>query len=687
MSLVRAACTSGSAGYIAATSTSSQSPAPAPQQVGYLPPAVTRPLLLASCAAVLDALLSAHLYLRPAPVGGPFALNAAPYLLRAIYYGAWAHGLVALPFLAFGWLRARRAQGPSWAAELLQIGLTMALLLAGGFDREFQRYLGMHVSVAWFSTYASVNRTPEVIWSALREDRGGAWSSMWGLAATIVYAPLALWLARVRIPRQLARRRNSGALAVLVVVWPTLLWNVIPGGIQRQNKVRPALLTLLQEGRRTPIERPSAERLREATARYQQDWLRRARPGRFVFNQPELPLRKHDLAPPVPPEQRPNIIVLSLETFRAKEMASINEAAPTPSATPFLDSLAAAPNSARYVRYYANGVPTVYAFMAIHTSLLMHPRRSIPAEATSQSIDGFPAALRAHGYRTLHFTGSDPDWDSQRVWLNRWYDEVHYSPEHKERDRLTFRHAAQRLKEIGKQSGPFLAYLVSITNHTPFNSPDPQLDITQGDSARDKLRNTMHYTDEVVRELYRSLEQEPWFARTIWIITGDHGFDLGDRGEQLGHNNLRHETTWVPLILHGIDARLPRGRRDCVSSHLDLAPTVSELAGVYEDNSYMGHSLLDGDCAAQSTLILRGENYAYETEAYSLYKPAGGQPVVYAGQDLEQKSALSAPPAAFLSEAEQQARTHELLVTFTVDFDQHSPRTLPLPKVSAAEAR
>jgi len=670
---------------MARTSISSQSPARAPsgvdeptafrqaQRPAFLPPAVTRPLLFAACATLLDALLNAHLYLRQAPLGGPFALNSAPYLLRAIYYGAWAHCLVAMPFVLLGHVRARRAKGPSRIAETLHIVITMALLLAGGFDREFQRYLGMHLSVAWLSTYASVDRTPDVIWSALREDRGGAWSSLAGLVATVLYAPLALLLARIRVPRRFARPRISVTLGVLLVVWPTVLWNLIPGGVQRQNKVRPALITLLKESNRNPIERPDPAKLAEATQRYQADWLRRAPLGTFVFNQPELPLRKHYLAPPSAPSERPNIIVLSLETFRAKEMGSFNRAAPTPSATPFLDGLAAAPNSAHYLRYYANGVPTVYAFMAIHTSLLMHPRRSIPAEATSQSIDGFPAALRAHGYRTLHFTGSDPDWDSQRVWLNRWYDEVHYTPEDKERDRLTFRHAAQRLKEIGKQSGPFLAYLVSISNHTPFKSPEPALDITNGETTRDKLRNTMHYTDDVVRELYESLRQEPWFARTVWIITGDHAFDLGDRGEQLGHNNLRHETTWVPLILHGDDVRLPRGELRCPGSHVDLAPTITELAGVYDDNSYMGHSLLSGVCQEQTALILRGENYAYETAAFSLYKPASGAPVVYAGDDLEQKSALPGPPERFLTEAEQLARASELMVSYTVDFDRHSP--------------
>jgi hypothetical protein len=348
-----------------------------------------------------------------------------------------------------------------------------------------------------------------------------------------------------------------------------------------------------------------------------------------------------------------------------------------PAPTPFLDHLASLPNSAYYPRYYASAVPTVYAFMAIHASLLPHPTRGIHNDATTQHIEGFPLALCAHGYRALHFTGSDPDWDSQRVWLNRWYDEVHFSPEDRERDRLTFRRAAQRLREVGKEGAPFLAYISSITNHTPFRNPEPALDITRGATARERLHNTMRYTDDVVRELYESLEHEPWFAHTIWIITGDHAFDLGERGEAGGHDNLRHETLWVPLIVHGGDERLPRGRQPVVASHLDLAPTITELAGIWAPNSYMGHSLLSARADTASALIVRGPYYAYETAELSLFKAEGAEPRVYAGDDLEQRTELASAPEHVLSYAGRLAHAYRAMVRYTVDADRVAPRPEP----------
>jgi phosphoglycerol transferase MdoB-like AlkP superfamily enzyme len=225
---------------------------------------------------------------------------------------------------------------------------------------------------------------------------------------------------------------------------------------------------------------------------------------------------------------------------------------------------------------------------------------------------------------------------------------------------------------------------VSISNHTPFRVPEPALERSTGNTPLDALQDTMRYTDDVVRELYQSFQHEPWFANTVWIITGDHGYDLGDRGESGGHENLRHETTWVPLIVHGQDARLPRGLQEGVASHLDLAPTVLELAGVWADNSFMGHSLLSRDPARADTVILRSGHYAFESHDFSLYQPPEAAPYVYEGRDLAQSSALAKYPPALASQARALAHAYETALVEAVDgnrFAPREPRNLPVAVV------
>lgn len=627
-------------------------------------------------AIIGDALLSLFLYLRPSPLGAPFALDPAHYVFHALFYGAWGQVITALPFL----LRAYRWPGRGDRLSLLtQLGATATLLGLGALDREFQRFLGMHVTRSWLGTYGAVHRTPDVIWAALARDQGGAWSSLLGLGVPLLFMLTAPVFSR-RVRYDAFRRRHSAVALAAALLVPAIFWNVVPGGKARQAKVRPAVLTATGELMTSSPAPLATHRRQQAIDTFQRHFVERSGPS-WRFVDPGYPLQKHYVgARPVAMGTRPNIIVLSLETFRAKDMKSMNPALPGPAPTPFLDALASDPHSAYWQRYYASGIPTVHAFMAIHASLMMHPSRSIPADGTGDHIDGFPAALRAHGYHTMHFTGSDPDWDSQRVWLSRWYDEVDYSPADHERDRLTFRRASRRIREVAKEGRPFLAYLSSITNHTPFHSPEPELALSDGDSAVDALHNTMHYTDDVVRELYMSLQNEPWFHNTIWIITGDHAFDLGDRGESGGHDNLRHETTWVPLIVHGRDPRLLRGPQPCVGSHLDLAPTVAELSYIWDDNSYMGHSLLHTDCRGADAVIARNDNYAYETAQFSLFKPADAAGMVYGGSDLLQQRPLRKAPVSLTARAELLRTAYLDLIRYVVDED----RVVPRPPTAAA---
>lgn len=630
-------------------------------------------------AIVVDALLWLFLYLRPSPLGAPFALDPGHYVFHALVYGAWGQVLTALPFLVRG---HRWPTRPPRIALALQTLATATLLFLGALDREFQRFLGMHVSASWLGTYGSVSRTPDVVWDALARDQGGAWSSLVGLSLPLVYLLVAPMVAR-RVRYDAFGRRHARTALVIMLLAPTVWWNV-PGGKLRQAKVRPALLVATHELLAKAPEPQDPARLKQSIATYQQHVSRSSSEPHWRFFDPAYPLRRQYAGPAQPePSVRPNIIMLSLETFRAKDMKSMNPSLEGPAPTPFLDRLAQDERSAYWPRYYASGVPTVHAFMSIHASLIMHPTRSIPFDATADHIEGFPAALRAHGYRTLHFTGSDPDWDSQRVWLSRWYDEVDYSPADGERDRLTFRRAAKRIREVAHGDQPFLAYIASISNHTPFRSPEPALSITDGTTTRDALHNTMHYTDDVVRELYTSLSNEPWFANTVWVITGDHGFDLGDRGESGGHENLRHETTWVPLIVHGAHAQQTRGEQTCVGSHLDLAPTVMELASIWDDNSYMGRSLLHADCTRADALVVRGANYAYETSALSLFKPAEGPAVVYAGTDRSQEHALAAPPEALQAQAKQLRDAYVDTIRYVVDQDRVARRPASTPTMAA----
>jgi arylsulfatase A-like enzyme len=171
------------------------------------------------------------------------------------------------------------------------------------------------------------------------------------------------------------------------------------------------------------------------------------------------------------------------------------------------------------------------------------------------------------------------------------YDRLWRYPQEGQRDREIFRHAAARIREMGRK-GPFLASLISASNHHPFRSPEPNLDVAGYSNPRERILNTVVYTDDVVRELIETLRREPWFGRTLIVINSDHGYNLGEHGGMVGAYSLYRESLWVPFLILGAHPRLPKGVHAEVVTMLDVAPTVADLLGLREANPWLGHSLL-----------------------------------------------------------------------------------------------
>lgn len=582
-------------------------------------------------------LLRLLLYLRPGPFATPYVLDISRELPLALLFGWYGIALISLPFFLVAWVSKSPSRGRLDTKCFLHIFLVFASLLIGHADNEIHRFMGIPISLNYLATYGNLGRTPAAISHAIADDPGGAYSAYMLLILPAVFVLVSLFLCN----RQLFWRAPSASqlkiplaagIGLFYLLPPVLLHtlDLSPGAIER---TRPPLLAVFHEIQntiRTEQNKPVPESLVEA---YRKWWLEGDPRQQWEFYDAAFPLRKRftesDTTPKTP---APNFIILQLETFRAKNMRLFSRASPG-AATPFLDRLGQAENSAYWPRFYCNGLPTVYAFMAMHTGILPHSDKRVATAFTHIALEGFPDILRKHGYHTSFFSGPDPDWDNERYWLNKWYDHVVFEQTFEEKDRALFHEAATYLKERGSRNQPFLAVIVSITNHVPFRSPEPEFNPPKGADITERLQNTMRYTDDVVREFYTSIETSPWFANTVVIITGDHGYDLGDRGWFIGHSNLRHECTWVPLIMHGKNPLVPCGKQLKVGSHIDLAPTILELAGIHADNSFMGHSLLETTAQHSTAITIRTGNYAVETPSLSVYLPAGEKPMAFSSDD------------------------------------------------------
>lgn len=95
---------------------------------------------------------------------------------------------------------------------------------------------------------------------------------------------------------------------------------------------------------------------------------------------------------------------------------------------------------------------------------------------------------------------------------------------------------------------------------------------------RARLR-ALQGVDELVDTLVTRLERSSKLDNTYIIYTSDNGFHIGQHRLPPGKTCSFEEDIRVPLFVRGPD--VPEGYvQDSVTTHIDLAPTIFDLAGI-----------------------------------------------------------------------------------------------------------
>lgn len=637
---------------------------------------LTVALRLAALAWLAMAVQEVLLFVRPNPFGEPYVGLWKGYLAYALAYNLLGVMLVSAPMILFWLVWNGRPLRPRVAENIhrLQLGLLIATVVLDHLDNELMRFMGIHLTYGLVRTYFKVNAWGDDMYQIILRDRG-----IPGLPFLILLVvPLGLWWAGRRVvrskPLPLSLSRPVGvAIPVLALLFPLLIQEYRYPGKSRRDRVQPEIMTLYDDLRANAAEGNRPPRFDALAREYQATWFRQSGDTAWRFSDPERPLIRAPLTPAVPVEGRPwNVIFIQLETFRGWNTGFLRPDV-TPSATPFLDSLARDTASAFWRRFLSFGPPTVSGFMAAHCSVKPHSRENITASFTYTELDCLPEVLRQHGYRAELFTGFDPDWDNEGIWMRKWYDSYHYYNDIKNLDRLVFRRAGVRIRELGRGPKPFMATVVSISNHLPFlarrlGPSEERFDLDPERPPRVAIRNTMRYTDDVVRELIESLEPEPWFARTLIVITGDHGYNLGEHGTSGASSGWR-EAVWVPLVIHGAHPRLPRGGHDEPATLLDIAPTVADLLGIREPTPWMGSSLaVKGHTGSPFASSRRSGTFGEQRRFSLAVNPSTGQAGLYdaIGDPLERKDISSLHPDV-VAQLRRQAVDERQLVDYLLE--------------------
>ena len=154
---------------------------------------------------------------------------------------------------------------------------------------------------------------------------------------------------------------------------------------------------------------------------------------------------------------------------------------------------------------------------------------------------------------------------------------------------------APRLRQpylaIAQLSNTHFPYVVDDRDH-PFSSHTDWRRMDRFGQAAVRYRDAIHRQDGILARFLRALRERPDGARTVVIFLSDHGEQLGERG-LLGHTWTVHDEEirvpmWIdapPGTLTDGEAAELRALRDTPLSMLDVAPTILDLLGLWDDPS------------------------------------------------------------------------------------------------------
>lgn len=300
-----------------------------------------------------------------------------------------------------------------------------------------------------------------------------------------------------------------------------------------------------------------------------------------------------------------NIIIIQIESL---ENAVINKKINGQEITPNLNRLA---REGRYFNnYYSEVGPgnTADAEFTVLNSLYPLTKNVAFIDYAKNKYFSLPKLLKQSGYRNYVLHGDvSTFWNRSNIYPNLgyeyWIEKNDYKPSRSIGngpsdlgDEDFFIQSAEKLDSFVP---PFLATLITLSSHTPFELPADIQALSLGnidnlDNTQKNYLQSINYTDRSLGKFMEKFKESKLYDDSLFVIYGDHQSYTGIT-EALDNNSSRIselKKNQVPLIIFSPDSKL-KGISNSPGSHLDLYPTLVNLLGILPPKSILGQDLLN----------------------------------------------------------------------------------------------
>ena len=553
------------------------------------------------------------------------------------------------------------AIGVWWGLFEASLGLATRYFRHAGFDpiSGWNLYVSGVVYYAIFGLLFGVLAAPIVALFAVRTPSGRR-STLPLLVSMLLGSAVGILLISVVRERFLWRVERDHPVALLVNLAAVLIWIGVGIAVYRAIDRLPGRLRR-RLGRDLPWRRVACAVGIGLPALLTAIGLARAALGSSAVPEATMSARRPAVAASA--EERPNIVLVALETTRADR---VDPASPRGrERAPNLAALADRGTTFQNAR--ATSSWTRPSMASLFTSLypLQHGM-TLKNASLGDDVTTLPAVLREHGYLTsaliANSLAGSPSYqfdetvkvrseaagkvgfldprpffaESLSIFAARGLRLLILGP----RSLSTYVDAFDLNEEVERwlassPSSPFFLHVHYLDPHDPYyRHPSGWLQFNP--RTRHGLRRVLaaydaeiRHVDAAVGDLIEKLERHGLADDTVIVVLSDHGEEFLEHGEWGHGRNLHQETLSVPLILAGPGIPVDATVESSVSL-VDVAPTLLKLVGIEVPESFEGRDLLAPSGEATSLVLaeldgLGGVEQSLERDGWKLIRSPGSQ--------------------------------------------------------------
>ncbi|MFA5048168.1 MAG: LTA synthase family protein [Patescibacteria group bacterium] len=309
-------------------------------------------------------------------------------------------------------------------------------------------------------------------------------------------------------------------------------------------------------------------------------------------------------------QQKPNIIIISLESFSSRLSDVYNPR--FKDLTPGLERMADNKNTTIFKNFYNASTPTITGLMAQMCSFLPptgHEEINNKGNLQKSYLLCLPQILEKYaGYKysayitavEKNYAGKDSMFESMGI--NEVYGTEEVAKIIKAPSQSSWGYSDHQLFPATwqiiqtKAKNPFLVVFSTVDTHQPFNLAKDMIRYGDGKS---NLLNSIHTTDDAFGKFWDGFINSPLAENTIFIAVADHAvFPMAYDAKTFPEENKLTAKNKISFydenffLMYIPDSILPK-EINTYSSSIDLTPSVLNLLNINVPNAFDGHSIFD----------------------------------------------------------------------------------------------